>query len=202
MTDALPADLREAWRPVTTLTDDRSIVAVSVTAETTIYEPVEPPATTPVEASLPLRSLFVTDLTVSPSLSTIGLEPTGLLSMAASQANDRFVDAAEARGVTVDGTRETIAFESPSGEPGKWHVLEATYPLAAGDDATPADADSLTAEAHVVVWPTDSSFGVVGGTHPLEAVGDRAIDPERDRDRIARVVRSLGDGQSDGSPVE
>ncbi|ARS90356.1 hypothetical protein [Natrarchaeobaculum aegyptiacum] len=200
MTDPLPADLADAWRPVATLTDERSIVAVSITAETTVYEPVEPPATTPVEASLPLRSLFVTDLSVSPSLSTIGLEPTGLLSVATSQAKTRFVDVVEERGVTVDGVRDTIAFETPSGEPGKWHVLEATYPLVA--DETPADADSLTAEAHVVVWPTDSSFGVVGGTHPLEAVDDRPVDPERDRDRIARLVRSVGGDAPGGSPAE
>ena len=211
----LPDEFADSWRVVTTLTDERSVFVLSIAAETTVYGPVSVTAPTFVDADLPLRSLFVVDVTVSPPLPTVGVTPPSVLSMAAVQAKNRFVDAVEAEGLVVDGVRNTLAFESPSGSPGKWYVLDAAYPLAAdrGDGL-----ERLAAEAHVVVWPTETSFGVVGGTHPLETAPFESqssdpeieagstpvgldVDPERDRERIARLARAIdasGDGSSDG----
>lgn len=209
----LPDEFADSWRPVTTLTDERSVFVLSIAAETTVYGPASVTDPAVVDADLPLRSLFVVDLTVSPPLPTVGVTPTGVLSMAAVQAKNRFVDAVEAEGLIVDGVRNTLAFESPSGSPGKWYVLDAAYPLAPdrGDGL-----ERIAAEAHVVVWPTETSFGVVGGTHPLETapfegpspdsdVGTDSspvgleVDPERDRERIARLARAI-DASSNDSP--
>ena len=204
----LPDEFANSWRPVTTLTDERSVFVLSIAAETTVYGPVSATAPSVVDADLPLRSLFVVDLTFSPPLPAVGVSPTGVLSMAAMQAKNRFVDAVEGEGLIVGGVRDTLAFESPSGSPGKWYVLDAAYPL------TPDREDGLeriAAEAHVVVWPTETSFGVVGGTHPLETLPPESdvdadsnpvgleVDPERDRKRIARLARAI-DASDNGSP--
>ncbi|WP_049927554.1 hypothetical protein [Halopiger goleimassiliensis] len=198
MTVDLPDSFADEWEPVTTLTDERSVTLVTLEAATTVYEPAG--AATPATGDLPLRSLFVVDLDISPPLSMVGIEPTGVLSMAALKAKDSFVELAEDEGLDVDGVRDTLPFESPSGEPGKWYVLDVTFPLPG--DGTDGTAARVDAEAHVVVWPTETSFGVAGGTLPLETVADVSPNRDRDRDRIARLTRTLGDGTGDSSDVD
>lgn len=192
MSSDLPAEFAKRWEPVTTLTDDRSVFVVSIAAETTVYGPTDEPNPAIFEGSIPIRSLFIVDLEFSPSLPSVGVSPAGIVSMAAPKAKNSFVDAVADKGLVVDGVRETIAFERDGGAPGKWYVLDAGYPL------SNSNADRLTAEAHVVVWPTDRSFGVVGGTLPLEAGDGFDADPERDRERIARLARTVDDASTDG----
>ena len=208
MTVDLPDSFADSWEPVTTLTDERSVTLVTLEAATTVYEPASG-GTRPTDGEVPLRSLFVVDLEISPPLSMVGIEPTGVLSMAALKARDSFVELVEDEGLEVEGVRDTLPFESPTGEPGKWYVLDVGYPYPT-TETSPTETDGagerVDAEAHVVVWPTETSFGVVGGTLPLEAVADVTPEPDRDRDRIARLTRALGDADgtteasSDPSP--
>ncbi len=192
MTDDLPGPLADGWQPVTTLTDQRQVFVVSISAETTVYEPIDEPAVAGLETALPVRSLFCVDLTFSPSLPAVGITPRAVRSMAAKKARSQFVDLVEDEGLVVDGVRETHAFKRECGPHGTWFVLDALVPL--------ADGDELPAEAHVIVWPTETSFGVVGGTLPLEEPsGERAavdgqqltVDPTTDRNRIVRLVSAM-----------
>lgn len=189
MTADLPESLADSWRPAGTKTGESSVMVASITAETTLYEPLEPTELADLAASkIPLRSLFVVDLSVSPSLSTIGVSPSSVFEKAAPKAKNQFVDTVEDEGLVVEGTRDTLEFEAPNGEEGKWYVLDVSYPL--------EGEDHLSAEANVAVWPTDSSFGVAGGILPLEnGVADvsdeNAVAPERDRDTISTLVQRL-----------
>ncbi|GAB3676129.1 hypothetical protein [Halopiger thermotolerans] len=196
MTADLPSSLADAWRPAGTKTGESSVMVASITAETTLYEPLEPTALADRAASaIPLRSLFVVDLSVSPSLSTIGVSPSAVFEKAAPKAKNQFVDTVEDEGLVVEDTRDTLEFEAPNGEAGKWYVLDVSYPLE-GDDR-------IAAEANVAVWPTEANFGVAGGILPLEDgavdVPEDAVAPERDRDTIAELIETIdleGDGES------
>ncbi len=191
MSDELPGPLADGWRPVTTLTDERQVFVVSISAATTIYEPIDEPAIAGLETGLPARSLFLVDLTFAPQLPAVGISPTTVRSLAAKKARSQFVDLVTDAGLAVDGVRETHAFKRDHGPHGEWFVLDAAVPLAGGEQ--------LPAEAHVIVWPTDTSFGVAGGTLPLAAPdtdltdGEQPIpvDPTADRKRIARLVRAI-----------
>lgn len=190
----LPEALTDRWQPLGTRTGETTVMMASITAETTLYEPVE---STPLEAvgesDVPVRSLFTVDLTFSPPLPSIGVSPGAVFSMAAPRARSQFVDTVEDEGLIVDGQRDSLAFEGPNGARGKWYVLDVEYPLE-GDSYLPA-------EAHVAVWPTERSYGMAGGTVPLEidgvdfASGDGSpvgvVDPERDRETIATLIRRL-----------
>ncbi|RKD98300.1 hypothetical protein [Halopiger aswanensis] len=206
MTADLPASLSDSWRPAGTKTGESSVMVASITAETTLYEPLEPTELADLAASkIPLRSLFVVDLSVSPSLSTIGVSPSAVFEKAAPKAKNQFVDTVEDEGLVVEDTRDTLEFEGPNGEAGKWYVLDVSYPLEGasesaddtdGDDGQ-SETDRIAAEANVAVWPTDSSFGVAGGILPLEnGVADvsdeaEAVAPDRDRDTIAELVERI-----------
>ena len=211
MSISLPESLADAWRPAGTRTATTNVFVASITAETTLYEPIE--TATALEelgaSDVPLRSLFAVDLTFSPPLSAIGVSPADVLSMAAPKAKARFVATLENEGLIVEGTRDRHSFEADNGAEGRWFVLDVSYPLASavapadGENATNGgddEGDRLPAETHVAVWPTESAFGMAGGTIPLEcpaeireSVGDElAVDPQRDRERIAELVRSVG----------
>ncbi|MFC4543017.1 hypothetical protein ACFO5R_13900 [Halosolutus amylolyticus] len=205
MTIALPASLAGTWRPAGTRTGTTSVLVASITAETTLYEPVGT-ASTLAElgaSDVPLRSLFAVDLEFSPPLPSLGVSPRAVFSMAAPKARGQFVDTIEDEGLIVDGTRETHAFEAANGTEGRWFVLDVSYPIASGVAAD--GPDRLPAETHVAVWPTETTYGMAGGTTPLEMPADVAasidgeisIDPERDRERIAELVRSIDPGATD-----
>ncbi|ELY94472.1 hypothetical protein [Natrialba taiwanensis] len=217
----LPAALAETWRPLGTRTGQTTVLVASITAETTLYEPVETtPAASLGPSDVPLRSLFAVDLSISPSLSTVGIAPDAVLSKAAPKAKAQFVDTLTDEGLTIDGTRETLEFEGPNGKAGRWYVLDVAYPVPApasdrgdrehGDRAeteTESESEStdnatdgtglthLDAEANVAVWPTETSYGVAGGVLPLEsttvASGTIETAPERDRETISELVRTV-----------
>ncbi|WP_049921665.1 hypothetical protein [Halopiger djelfimassiliensis] len=195
MTTDLPDSLAETWQPLGTRTGETSVLVASITAETTLYGPTEPEIRADRgESAIPPRSLFAVDLDVSPSLSSIGISPDSVLSKAAPEAKSQFVETIEGEGLAVENTRETHEFEAQNGTAGIWYVLEASYPIDSGD-GTPR----IATEAHVAVWPTETSYGVAGGTVPLEtpdAAGGSnedglAVDPERDRETIATLVRTV-----------
>ncbi|RQG88922.1 hypothetical protein EA462_11040 [Natrarchaeobius halalkaliphilus] len=214
MTADLPESLAGAWQPHATHADELTVLFASISAETTVFEPVE---TTPLEAALaselPVRSLFVVELSFSPPLPSLGVSPASVHSKAVSRATDQLVSLLTDAGVIVDGVRERLEFEAPNGKPGTWSVVDVRYPIADGRsvDATNGtdDADPIRAEAHVAVWPGERTFGVAGGTLPLErpdrfrtntaAVSDGRsdenrtveIDPERDRETVSTLISDI-----------
>ncbi|MFC4248110.1 hypothetical protein ACFOZ7_14405 [Natribaculum luteum] len=202
----LPPAHRETWRVVGTRTQKSRLGLVSTTSQTTLYEHV--PTADALEAldtdgvEIPVRSLFAIDLSIRPSLTSLGVAPGTVLGMAASKAKGQFVESVEGDGLIVEGERESTRFERADGTTGKRYVLETACPV---DPALSSDdAEAITAETHVAVWPTETDYGMAGGTLPLEAPAeleaDLAVDPERDRKTILEVVRTLeiGSESDDG----
>ncbi|MWV40786.1 hypothetical protein [Natrialba sp. INN-245] len=196
MTD-LPESLAETWTTLGTRVGETSVLVVSITAETTLYEPVDPsPLADTVATEFPPRSLFAVDLEFSPSLSSVGISPESVRSKAASTARDQFVEMLADDGVVVEGVRDELEFDGPNGSAGTWSVLDVTYPVDA--DRTATDGDRVRAEAHVAVWPAETTFGVAGGTVPLEDLDDAGLiedradaELERDRERVSTLVKEL-----------
>lgn len=198
MTTDLPESLAEAWQPLGTRTGEASVLVATITTETTLYEPTDSRAPSELGPSrIPIRSLFAVDVGISPSLSTIGVSPASVLSKAAPKAKSQFVDTLADEGLIVDGTRETLDFEGPNGNAGKWYVLEAAYPV--DSDVTANGTDRIEAEAHVAVWPTETSYGMAGGVLPLETIDAEAsaledrleVNPDGDRETISELVRTI-----------
>ncbi|OIB58266.1 hypothetical protein [Natrialba sp. SSL1] len=213
----LPSSLADEWQLLGTRSGKTSVLVASITAETTLYEPLDEPATAAIGAGdLPVRSLFAVDLSISPALSTIGIAPDAALSKAAPKAKSQFVDTVADDGLTVEETRDILEFEGPNGAAGKWYVLDASY--AVDPDRTPDSVDRIAAEANVAVWPTAESYGVAGGVLPLESVADRAdgsvggpgsglgldldVNPERDRETIAALVQTIDLGSADAAETD
>lgn len=205
MTIALPESLADGWRAVGTRTGTSTVMVIEISAETTLYEPLEQAARlAQLRASdVPVRSLFTVEMTFSPPLATFGVTPKSVFSLAARNAKDQFVDIVEDEGLVVEGTRETHAFEAATGEAGKWFVLDVSYPIA--PELAADGADRLPAETHVAVWPTKTTYGMAGGTIPLDCPSGVAdsidvtvtIDPKTDRERIAQLIGSIDPEETD-----
>lgn len=199
MTVHLPASLADSWRAAGRRTGESTVLVASITAETTVYEPIDPAdgVTALDGGTIPVRSLFAVDLSITPPLSSLGVAPASVLSQAAPKARSQFVETLEAEGLSVAEPRDTIQFEATNGEAGVWFVHDVGYPV--GDDGRDAGETEpgparLEAEAHVAVWPLESTFGMAGGLLPRSSDGiDRPLDvaPERDRETVAELIRSL-----------
>lgn len=199
MTAHLPASLADSWRAAGTRTGKSSVLLASITAETTVYEPVDPAdgLATLDASAIPARSLFTVDLSISPPLATLGVEPASVLSKAAPAAREQFTGTLEDAGLAVEATRDTLEFAASNDTAGVWSVLDVAYPVDLPDDGR----DRIDAEAHVAVWPLESTFGMAGGVVPLEGLADEGaaavggagldVDPERDRETIAELIRSV-----------
>ena len=210
MTFDLPESVADSWRPLGTRTGETSVMLASITAETTVYERADPASgVAALEASdIPVRSLFVVDVTVSPSPDDLGMSPKSVFSKAAPKARDQFIDTLESEGLAVEGTRNELEFEASNGSEGSWYVLDVEYPVdaaGASDGGGETETERLDAEAHIAVWPLESTFGMAGGVLPLEdgiaTDSDVDLDPERDRESIAELIRTI-DFEGDDSAAE
>lgn len=205
MTSALPDSVAGTWHRVGTRTGETNVLVTSITTETTLYEPAEAATLADLGASeIPARSLFTIETTFSPPLTAVGISPDDAFSKAAPKAKQQFIDTIEDDGLLVEGTRETLDFERPDGTAGTWYVLDVAYPV---DPELGVAGTTIPAETNVAVWPTDTAYGMAGGTLPLEipdAVSDAFedsldVDPERDRETITELVRTL---ETDASPSD
>jgi|GEM_PF-508041 hypothetical protein len=218
----LPPLVADDWRRLGDRTDERSLSLATVTAETTVFE--HRPTADALErlrsgGDVPARSLFTVDLQITPSLSTIGLEPAAALEMAAPKAREQFVDTIEDDGIAVGAERASEYIDRPDGAIGHLTVLEVAYPTdsdasvtddaeAVADDGERADGGDATgetpttatidAEAHVAVWPAADAYVMAGGVLPLESpdgadllAAALDVDPARDREAIVDLFRGL-----------
>jgi hypothetical protein len=204
MKSALPDSVPGTWRRVGTRTGSTNVLVTTITAETTVYKPAEATALDELGSSeIPVRSLFTVDLSFSPSLSTFGMSPKGVFSTAAPKAKRQFIGVIKDEGVVVEETRETLSFERPDGTAGKWYVLDVSYPL---DPELGTERSTIPAETNVAIWPTEDAYGMAGGTLPLvlpdevaDALGGSLeLDPERDRETIASLIRTIDPDLDEG----
>ncbi|WP_255191803.1 hypothetical protein [Natronobeatus ordinarius] len=201
MPTPLPPAFRETWRPVGTRRRRSRFALVSSVAETTLYE--HGPTADALSGSVTagersVRSLFAIELRLTPPLPAMGIAPKAVLGMAASQVRRKVVDSVEAEGVIAGDERESSPFERADGTVGRRSVLESAVRLEpAGEDET----RTIDAETHVAVWPTAESYGVAGGTLPLEDPprfgAALEVDPERDREAVLEFVATVVPGGED-----
>jgi len=187
MTIDLPAAVADDWRRLGTQTEKRRLSLMTITAETTVFE--HRPTADALErlrasGSIPARSLFLIELQLNPSLSTMGLSPSDALGMAAPKARKGFVETIEDDGIIVGDERTSEHIDRPDGVVGHLTVFEAGYPV--------------DAEAHIAIWPAAETYVMAGGLVPLEAPDEPAtleaaldIDPARDREAIVDLFRGL-----------
>ncbi|THE64604.1 hypothetical protein D8Y22_12310 [Salinadaptatus halalkaliphilus] len=197
----LPASMAQSWHQCGTRTAETNVAIATITAEMTLFEPLEPALPQRTASAVPVRSLFTVDIDVAPPLSAVEIDPSSALSMAAPTVKSQFVTTIEDEGLVVEATRDSLEFEAANGAAGAWYVLDIVYPIQ--DEA--GDRSTLEAEANVAIWPTDSTFGIAGGILPLETARDATagstvepspiptleVDPTDDRKTISQVVRSL-----------
>ena len=201
MTIDLPAAVADDWRRLGTQTEKRRLSLMTITAETTVFE--HRPTADALErlrasGSIPARSLFLIELQLNPSLSTMGLSPSDALGMAAPKARKGFVETIEDDGIIVGDERTSEHIDRPDGVVGHLTVFEAGYPVDADSAADDADAATIGAEAHIAIWPAADTYVMAGGLVPLEAPDEPAtleaaldIDPARDREAIVDLFRGL-----------
>ncbi|RZV11492.1 hypothetical protein BDK88_0371 [Natrinema hispanicum] len=204
MTIDLPAAVADDWRRLGTQTEKRRLSLMTITAETTVFE--HRPTADALErlrasGSIPARSLFLIELQLNPSLSTMGLSPSDALGMAAPKARTGFVETIEDDGIIVGDERTSEHIDRPDGTVGHLTVFEADYPVdtdSAADDDGDADAATIDAEAHIAIWPATDTYVMAGGLVPLEAPDEPAtleaaldVDPARDREAIVDLFRGL-----------
>ncbi|MFC7231789.1 hypothetical protein ACFQMM_10960 [Saliphagus sp. GCM10025308] len=187
----LPSSFRENWESVGSRTEDVSISLLSITAETTVYE--HPGTPTIGDCDIQPRSLLGIDVDLSPSLSALGKSVEDVMSLAADPAKERFVSLLGEEGITVQDERSVTEFDRGDGTAGRWYVFETTHP--AGDAR-------IDTETHLAVWPAGDQFAMAGGTIPLEAPLEDALEvgvddeveieihPGTDRETIAAFVRA------------
>lgn len=239
MVTELPRSLADEWHAMGTDTDEMEFGVATVIAETTLYGRestrieradlrLDLEADDPDDENdkrdggdIPIRSLFVVDLSSNPSLSAVGLAPTAVLGTAAEKATDFFVGRLEDDGIVVaDGTdRSASEFDRGDGTVGRWYTLSVSYPVVAaeaisesgdeaekstGSGAEPGEAHNhnprIDAETHLAIWPTDDAYRMAGGTVPLRISDDAPaeiadaleVDAGRDREAILELVRTVG----------
>lgn len=205
MTIDLPPSAADDWRRLGSQTDKRRLALMTITAETTVFE--HQPTADALEqlhtsGSIPARSLFLIDLQLNPSLSTMGVSPSDALGMAAPKARKGFIETIEDDGIIVGDERTSEYIDRPDGTVGHLTVFEASYPIdgdsETDDNAADAEAAMIDAEAHIAIWPATDTYVMAGGLVPLEAPDDADvlgaaldIDPARDREAIVDLFRGL-----------
>ncbi|WP_207587023.1 hypothetical protein [Halomontanus rarus] len=244
MVSELPQSLADEWRAIGTDTDEMEFGVATVVAETTLYErestrleradlrlrsrtDPDPEVDEPDDETntrnggdIPIRSLFVVDLSSTPSLSSVGLAPTAVLGTAAEKATDLFVGRLKDDGIVVadgDGDDRTASeFDRGDGTVGRWYTLSVSYPVvsvhAESEAETETDTDELhnpriDAETHLAIWPTDDAYRMAGGTVPLGISEDAPapiadaleVDPGRDREAVLELVRTVGLEEKEGT---
>jgi hypothetical protein len=158
------------------------------------------------------RAVFASELSFSPSLPDLGVDPASprVFRVGRSYARREFADSVREDGLTDVSRDGDRPLERAAGPDGHAFRYEAAYPF---------DADSLLAESAsgrllvattvwAGIWPTDNSYAMGGGIYPTEdlpAAVDRQApgatlatearldpDPERDRESVFDLLRTIG----------
>ncbi|WP_148413535.1 DUF6517 family protein [Haloferax sp. KTX1] len=207
MSDALaPPTLPplEGWVRVDDATDRPfELGPVSVVARTVVYEDAAIRERVPATAGGPWRFLFASRLGIRPHAPP----STALTKLVGKRASAGFRSRLEARGFSDVRRAESRTLRVRVGGGGG----DGTD--SAGDDATVAEADvvryvatvelagvELAVDAYLAVTPVDGEFLLTGGAYPREVRGGdaetaaalrEAINPERFREELFRVIRGV-----------
>ncbi|EMA03588.1 DUF6517 family protein [Haloferax denitrificans] len=192
----------EGWVRVDDATDRPfELGPVSVVARTVVYEDAAIRERVPAAADGPWRFLFASRLEIRPHTPP----SKALTKLVGKRASAGFRSRLEARGFSDVRRVESRTLRVRVGGGGDRDQR---------DDATEAEADvvryaatvelagvELAADAYLAVTPVDGEFLLTGGAYPREVRGGdgetaaalrEAIDPERFREELFRVIRRVG----------
>ena len=173
-------DVPESWRLVseeTTVPFD--VRVVTITAATRIYEDVDLrarlAAVTGTETTW--RFVFASRLRIRPAQ-----RPSRPLTrLVSDRASSSFLDVLEARGFCDISRADTHRFRVGDSD------VDATRYRAR---VSLPDRD-LPVEAYFAAWPSGETFLLGGGAYPLSLPGPEAFDPERGREELFEMIRSI-----------
>ncbi|RDZ64881.1 hypothetical protein C5B90_00475 [Haloferax sp. Atlit-12N] len=212
MSDALaPPTLPplDGWVRVSDATDRPfELGPVSVVARTVVYEDADIRERVPATADGPWRFLFASRLEIRPHTPP----SKALTKLVGKRASAGFESRLEARGfsdvrrvesrtlrVRVGGSDETASTDGESGSAGAETEAEADVVRYAA--TVELAGVELAADAYLAVTPVDGEFLLTGGAYPREVRGGdaetaaalrEAIEPERFREELFRVIRRVG----------
>ena len=170
----------ETWRLVsdeTTVPFD--VRVVTITAATRIYEDTDLrerlAAATDTEATW--RFVFASRLRIRPAQ-----RPSGALTrLVSDRASSSFLDVLEDRGFSDISRADTHRFRVGGDD-----VAATRYRARVALD----DRD-LPVEAYFAAWPSGETFLLGGGAYPLSLPGSETFDPERGREELFGMMRSI-----------
>ncbi|QCC47987.1 hypothetical protein [Halobellus limi] len=184
-----PAGWRLVSEEVTTPFDVR---VVTVTAHTRIYEDsdLRERLAAATGAETTWRFVFASRLRISPAKS-----PSGPLTrLVTDRATARFVEVLGDRGFESVERADTHRFDlsdgdaGSDGEEGDRPTVEAVRFRA----AVRLEDRSVPVEAYFAAWPAgDGEFLLGGGAYPLSVPDPESLDPERARDELFSMLRSI-----------
>ncbi|GGC57811.1 DUF6517 family protein [Haloferax sulfurifontis] len=201
----------EGWVRVDDATDRPfELGPVSVVARTVVYEDAAIRERVPATADGPWRFLFASRLEIRPHTPP----SKALTKLVGKRASAGFRSRLEARGFSDVRRVESRTLRVRVGGGGDRDQRDdARGDDPRSDDATEAEADvvryaatvelagvELAADAYLAVTPVDGEFLLTGGAYPREVRrGDgetaaalrEAIDPERFREELFRVIRRI-----------
>ncbi|NLV02306.1 hypothetical protein [Haloferax volcanii] len=206
---ALPS--LEGWVRVDDATDRPfELGPVSVVARTVVYEDATIRERVPATADGPWRFLFASRLEIRPHTPP----SKSLTKLVGKRASAGFRSRLEARGFSDVRRVESRTLRVRVGGGGDGQRDAGRDDDTRGDDATESEADviryaatvelagvELAADAYLAVTPVDGEFRLTGGAYPREVRGGdgetaaalrEAIDPERFREELFRVIRGVG----------
>ncbi|WP_144901253.1 hypothetical protein [Halobellus captivus] len=198
-TDPAPPeiDVPDGWRLISEeVATPFDVRVVRVTANTRIYEDVDlrTQLADVTDTKATWRFVFASRLRVRPAT-----PPSGALSrLVTERANSRFVEILGDRGFESIDRADTHRFEIGAA---RTDADPATGHAAGTDSSTEAtryrarvglDDRSVPVEAYFAAWPSrDGEYLLGGGAYPLSVPGSTSFDPERARDELFSMLRTI-----------
>jgi len=164
-----------------------------------------------VDAEAGLRSIFATDLEFRPSLADLGVDPASVFGPARRHARKEFADSVREDGLVGVEHTDSRWIERDDGTRARAFGYDVGTPLRRdvvfGDrsDEVPRPF-VLRGRLWAAIWPTTDAYAMAGGIYPTEGIEEAAgrpgvpvvsdvavaVDAERHRKELARVMQSIG----------
>ena len=175
-------DVPDGWRLVSEeVTAPFDVRVVRIEAHTQIYEDVELrerlEAATGVDRGTTWRFVFASRLRISPATSP----STALTRLVRDRATSKFVEVLEERGFSGVDRADTHRIDVDHTE------VEATRFRA----QVRVDGRNRLVEAYFAAWPAGEEYLLGGGAYPLTVPEPETFDPERAREELFGMLRSI-----------